>query len=230
MQGAQALTFYRTSILKKAIMALTGLIGIGFVLVHMYGNFKAFAGPEYFNHYAEGLRSLGAPILGHTHALWIMRVVLIASVVLHVWAAVDLYLAAKRARPRSYAMQRTVDASYASKTMRLGGLVIFFFVLFHLAHFTWGTPGIAPDFIPGDAYHNMVAGFMNPAAAIFYVIAVVALGLHLYHGGWSMVQTLGILNEKWDGTVRVLAALLGIVIAVGFSVVPVAVLLGILTL
>lgn len=226
MQGMQAMTLYRSTIGKKAIMAVTGLVGIGFVFFHMYGNLKIFLGPEYFNAYAEGLRELGAPIFGHTHILWILRIVLLASVVLHVWAAVSLYQQARRARPNKYAVQRTVQANYAAKTIRYGGIVIFFFIIFHLMHFTWGTPGIHNDFIYGDPYHNVISGFQFWPAAVLYLVAVTALGFHLYHGTWSMIQTLGILSKKYDTAVRLAGLALAVIISVGFALVPIAVMAG----
>lgn len=227
MQAAYSSPLIRSSIGKKAIMALTGLIGIGFVFFHMYGNLKIFLGAAYFNEYAEGLRELGAPIFGHTHILWVLRIVLLASVVLHVWAAVSLYRQAKKARSTNYAVKRTVAANYASKTIRWGGLVIFLFVIFHLMHFTWGTPGIHPDFVYGDPYHNVIVGFQFWPATLFYLLAVVALGFHLYHGTWSMIQTLGFLSSRYDTAVRFFALALAIIIAGGFSLVPLAVMFGI---
>ncbi len=225
MQGTQTLTFARSTIGRKVIMAVTGLVGIGFLLGHMYGNLKIFLGAEYFNHYAEGLRDLGAPLLGHTHFLWIFRLVLIASVVLHVWAAYSLTRQAWAARPDDYAVKRTIEANYATKLMRWGGVLIFVFITYHLMHFTMGIL-VHPDFIHGDAYHNVMVGFSWAPAAIFYIIAVIMLGIHLYHGGWSLMQTLGILAPRYDTLVRRLALLLGIIVALGFSIVPAAVLTG----
>jgi succinate dehydrogenase / fumarate reductase cytochrome b subunit len=226
MQAAQTMAVYRSSIGKKAIMALTGLIGVGFVLFHMYGNLKVFQGPEYFNLYAEGLRSIGAPIFSHTHLLWVGRIVLLLAVVLHVWAAVSLTRQARKARTSKYAVTRRVHADYASITMRYGGTVLFFFILFHLMHFTWGVSAVHSDFIPGDAYHNVVSGFQFLPSVIVYLIAVTALGFHLYHGTWSMFQTLGLLNRKYDRPVRLLGLALALVIAVGFSLVPLGVTFG----
>lgn len=225
MQGTQTLSFARSTIGRKVIMAVTGLVGIGFLLGHMYGNLKIFLGAEYFNHYAEGLRDLGAPLLGHTHFLWIFRLVLIASVVLHVWAAYSLTRQAWAARPDDYAVKRTIEANYATKLMRWGGVLIFVFITYHLMHFTLGIL-VHPNFTPGDAYQNVIIGFSWAPAAIFYIIAVFTLGIHLYHGGWSLMQTLGILAPRYDTLVRRLALLLGITVAVGFSIVPFAVLTG----
>lgn len=230
MQGIQVMSFSRSTIGKKVIMAVTGLAGIGFVIFHMYGNLKVFAGPAYFNEYSAGLRELGAPVFGHTHLLWLARIVLILSVVLHIWAATSLTIQARKARPDDYAARRTLQANYASKTMRLGGVVIFLFLIFHLMHLTFGVKAVNPQFEHGQVYSNLVYGFQSTPVAIFYIIAVLALGLHLYHGGWSLVQTLGILDPKYDTLVKRLSMLLAVLITVGFAIVPLAVISGIVTL
>lgn len=208
-------------------MAITGLIWVGYVFLHMYGNTKVFFGRDYFNAYAEGLRTLGAPIFGHLHLLIIARIVLVVSVVLHVWAALTLTRQAQVARPTGYKVVKRVKADYASLTMRYGGVAIFFFLLYHLAHLTWGAPGINSDFIRGDAYHNLVLGFQNPINVILYLIALVALGLHLYHGVWSMFQTLGLNSHEVTPAIRALAWFLALVVPIGFATVPIAVILGI---
>jgi succinate dehydrogenase / fumarate reductase cytochrome b subunit len=215
-----------SSIGKKVIMAVTGLVWIGFVAFHMYGNLKIFGGAEYFNEYSAGLRTLGEPLFGHTHLLWVARFVLVAAIVLHVWAAVSLYQRARTARPRNYEMHRTLQANYAAITIRYGGAVIFFFVLYHLMHLTWGVPVIHNEFHHGDAYHNVVAGFQSIPNVIIYTIAVIALGLHLYHGTWSMFQTLGINNRTYDRLIRGLALALAVIVPVGFIIVPYSVLFG----
>ena len=213
---------------RKSSWRLRVWSGIGFVAFHMYGNLKIFAGAAYFNAYSEGLREIGSPIFGHTHLLWVMRLVLVGSVLLHVWAAVSLVRKARAARSTRYEVTRTIQADYAAKTIRLGGIVLLLFVIYHLMHFTWGTPGIHNDFIHGDPYHNVVAGFQFLPATIFYLVAVTALGFHLYHGTWSMVQTLGFLNQQYDRPVRMLGLLLALVIAIGFAAVPVAILVGVI--
>ena len=224
------MTLTRSTIGKKVIMALTGLVWIGFLAFHMYGNLKVFEGAAYFNEYSEGLRHIGAPIFGAFHLLWVARIGLIVSVVLHVWAALDLTRAARRARPQSYVMKKNIHADYAAVTIRYGGLAIFLFLLYHLAHFTWGVRAVHPDFIPGDTYHNLVVGFQNPLNVILYLIALVAVGLHLYHGSWSMFQTLGFNNQKYDSSLRALALALGVLIPLGFATAPLGVLFGFVTL
>jgi succinate dehydrogenase / fumarate reductase cytochrome b subunit len=158
--------------------------------------------------------------------LTIARIVLVAAIVIHVWAAYSLWILAREARPKSYASRRVVQANYASVTMRYGGTVVLLFVLYHLAHLTWGISGVHSDYVRGDAYHNLVVGFSSAPVVIIYLIALVALGLHLYHGTWSMFQTLGLNDENWDGALRALSWLLAIVVPVGFAAVPIAILLG----
>jgi succinate dehydrogenase / fumarate reductase cytochrome b subunit len=215
-----------SSIGKKVIMAVTGLIWIGFVAFHMYGNLKIFLGAAYFNEYSAGLRSIGGPIFGHTHLLWVARIVIVLSIVLHVWAAVSLYRRARTARPRNYEMHRTLQANYAAITIRYGGAVIFFFILFHLMHLTWGVPGVHSQFEHGDPYHNVLIGFQSIPAVIIYTLGVIALALHLYHGTWSMFQTLGINNRNYDRLIRGLGLALALIIPIGFIIVPYSVLFG----
>jgi len=228
MQATSALTLYRSTIGKKAIMAVTGMMGIGFMVAHMYGNLKMFLGPEYFNAYAEGLRELGAPVLMHGHALFLMRVALIGAIVLHVWAAVSLYNKARKARPQKYEMKRIVQADYAGRTIRWGGLVLFFFILFHLAQLTWGATNLPGGFDRHDPYANVIAAFQSPLVVIFYLLALTSLAFHLYHGTWSMLQTLGILSKKYDRLVRLLSLLLALAITVGLAIIPISVMAGIL--
>ncbi len=225
----QAAALYRTSIGKKAIMAVTGVIWIGYVAMHMYGNLKVFLGPAYFDAYAEGLRELGAPIFGHLHLLTLARIVFVVSIVLHVWSAWSLYQQARQARPDNYATRRVVQANYASLTMRYGGVVIVLFLLLHLMQLTWGVSATNGGYIAGQPYHNVVANFQSLPVTLFYLIALTALGFHLFHGTWSMFQTLGINNSRLDGVMRALAWTVAIVVPLGFAVVPIAVQLGILS-
>jgi succinate dehydrogenase / fumarate reductase cytochrome b subunit len=220
----------RTTIGKKAIMAVTGVIWIGYLALHMWGNLHIFQGAESFNHYAEFLRTVGYPVLNERQLLWIIRIVIVAAIVLHIWSAWELYQIARRAHGSNYVVKRTVQANYATKFMRIGGVVILLFVIFHLANFTWTalpetavTPRLGP-------YNNVVTAFSNPLITLFYLAALAALALHLYHGVWSMFQTLGFNNRDWDGFFRGLAIFVAIVIPVGFAVVPLAVTFGILQL
>src|SRR5689334_941919 len=162
-----ALTLYRSSIGKKAIMAVTGLIGIGFLLLHMYGNLKIFEGPEFFNNYAAGLRTLGAPVFGPTHLLWVARVVLLGAVLAHIWSAYELTRQDLAGRPRGqhYTQKKSIAATYAARTMRWGGVILLLFIVFHIMHFTLGLVGYgAGEFQPEGggrfhAYENVVNGF-----------------------------------------------------------------------
>ncbi|NWG21931.1 MAG: succinate dehydrogenase cytochrome b subunit [Chloroflexi bacterium] len=223
---AAALTLYRSTIGKKAIMAITGFIGYGFVILHMVGNLHIFEGPAEFNHYAEFLRTIGTPVLPERGLLWILRVVLLASVILHVTAAVQLTRLDWASRPQGYRQTKRKQATFASMTLRWGGIAIFFFLIYHLAHFTFGV-GI-PNFAGHEsAYQNVVTGFSNPINVALYIVAVGALGMHLYHGVWSMFQTLGLNGARTDGFWRGLAALSGILLFLGFSTVPIAVITGV---
>jgi succinate dehydrogenase / fumarate reductase cytochrome b subunit len=197
----------------------------------MYGNIKAFGGPEYFNAYAEGLRSLGAPIFGHGHLLWIARLILIPTLILHVWAAWELSQRSWQGRTTSYAQHVKLQADYASLTIRWGGVAILLFIIYHVMHLTLGAPGVHPDFVPGDAYHNLVVGLQTPfyIPAIIYLLATAALSFHLYHGSWSIFQTLGLNNKTYRRLIRLLALFLAIVVPVGFATVPIGVILGIIS-
>ena len=231
MQATQTQSWspYTSSIIKKVIMALTGLIWLGFVFFHMYGNLKIFGGPAYFAEYAEGLRHLGAPVFGHLHLLTVLRIVVFTAIILHVWAAISLTRQAQKARSTKYEMKRSVEATYASITMRYGGTAIGLFILFHLADLTWGVEAFSPGFDRHDPYANVISTFQSPVMVILYLIALVALGFHLYHGNWSLVQTLGFMNRKYDKPVRIIGMLLALVITVGFAVVPLAVMFGFLS-
>jgi succinate dehydrogenase / fumarate reductase cytochrome b subunit len=215
----------RSSIAKKALMAVTGAVWIGYLVLHMWGNLHIFQGQAAFNHYAEFLREVGEPVFSYAQVLWIIRIVIAVSLAAHIWAAYDLYMQARRARSTNYAVKRVVQANYASRFMRIGGVVIILFVIFHLAHYTWGW--ITP-FDRSDPYTNVIIGFSNPAIVLFYLLALAALGLHLFHGVWSMFQTLGLNSRRFDGFLRGLAVFVALVVPIGFATVPLAVLFGIL--
>jgi succinate dehydrogenase / fumarate reductase cytochrome b subunit len=183
------LSFYRSALGKKTVMAVTGILLFGFVLVHMLGNLKLYQGPEKLNSYAEWLREVGSPALPHSGLLWIARIVLLFAVVMHIVSATQLTLLNRRARPQVYRSRATIQATYASRTMRWGGVMIALYVLYHLAHLTWGSAH--PDFVSGDVYRNVVGGFQIWWVSGVYMAAQVVLGFHLYHGLWSMFQTLG---------------------------------------
>jgi succinate dehydrogenase / fumarate reductase cytochrome b subunit len=221
------LTLWSSSIGKKIVMALTGVVLVGFVIAHMLGNLKIYKGAAAFNAYATWLREMGAPLLGHEEALWIVRVVLLGAVVLHMLAAWQLTRMSWAARPTGYEEKQALEATYASRTMRWGGVIIALFVVYHLLHFTFGVVGYQPgQFQPLSVYHNVVVGFSVWYISAFYIAAQVLLGLHLSHGIWSMIQTLGVVTARGDYAYRVAANVIALVVVAGNISVPVAVLLG----
>jgi succinate dehydrogenase / fumarate reductase cytochrome b subunit len=218
----------RSTVGKKIVMAATGVILVGFVVIHMVGNLKVYLGAEHFNAYARFLREVAEPLLGYSGALWGFRVVLLACVVLHVAAAYQLTRLNRAARPVGYAAGRR-PASYAAWTMRWGGVVLLLFVVYHLLHFTLGSVGYGPgQFRHLDAYNNVVIGFRVWYVSLFYVAAMLALGLHLWHGTWSMFQTLGVIDPRWQRAVQAVGAVLAVVVVAGNVSVPLAVLTGLL--
>jgi succinate dehydrogenase / fumarate reductase cytochrome b subunit len=216
--------FYSTTVGKKAAMAVTGAVLFLFVIGHMWGNLKAFQGSAHFNEYAEGLRTFGAPFFGRGQLLWVIRLGLLAAVGIHILAAVQLWILARRARPVGYRQAPHLELSAASRTMRWGGLAIGAYVAYHLMHFTFGNAH--PDFVPGDAYHNLVVGFQSVPVVAVYFLATLMLGLHLYHGLWSGLQTLGANHPKYNAWRRGAAAGFAVLLFAGFMIVPIAVQLG----
>ena len=219
----RSLTFLGSSIGKKVVMAASGLVLYAFVVGHMVGNLQVYLGPKAINDYGEFLRHFL-----HGQGLWIARASLLAAVGLHVWAAVVLTLANWSARPVGYRDWQASQSTYASRTMVWSGPILAAFVFYHLAHFTLGTAH--PDFVPGDVYHNVVVGFQNPFASAFYVLAMVALGLHMYHGFWSMLHTLGLSHPRWNPVRRTASLVLAWIVVLGNVSVPLAVLTGLVHL
>jgi succinate dehydrogenase / fumarate reductase cytochrome b subunit len=220
------LSLYGSAVGKKAVMAVSGIVLFGFVLVHMLGNMKLYLGPEAYNHYAVWLREVGAPALPHESALWIFRIVLLVCVVLHIHAAYRLTVTNWRARPVGYDLRETLEATYAARTMRWGGVIVALFVFFHLANLTWGWKWAHPDFVAGDVYHNVVTTFRVWWIAAVYIVAQVALGFHLYHGLWSMFQSLGWNHPRYNLARRRFAQVFAWVITLGNISFPLSVLLG----
>lgn len=221
----RVVSLYRSSVGKKILMAATGFILVGFLIVHMIGNLKVFFGAEPFNFYAEWLREVGYPFLPHGVGLWTFRIVLIAAVLLHILAAIQLWAMSGRARSHSYEKLDALSFSYASRTMRWGGVIIALFVVYHILHFTTGQAHA--DFIPGDVYHNYVSAFQHPLVWVVYLVAQSALCLHLYHGVWSFFQTLGLNHPKYNNWRRPLAGVVAIGLFVGFMLPPTLVLAGV---
>lgn len=208
-------------------MAVSGLLFVLYVIVHMYGNLKVFAGPVAFDEYAHHLRVLGEPILPENGFLWIFRVVMLVALVVHVWAALTLWGRAKKARGSRYTVKKRVAGTFSSQWMRWGGVALLLFIVFHLLQFTTGT--IRVDGVSyASPYERMVAGFSAWWVVLIYLLALVALALHLRHGIWSAFQTLGwIGGASSTRAVNVVAVLVAAVVSVGFAIVPLAVLFGI---
>jgi succinate dehydrogenase / fumarate reductase, cytochrome b subunit len=217
--------FYRSSIGKKAVMAVTGLILFGWIFLHMVGNLKLYLGAVHMNEYAHWLRALGAPAMPETGALWLMRLLLLACVVLHIHAAYALTRMATHARPVGYRDRQFVKASYASRTMRWGGVILLLFIIYHLLHLTTGQAH--HDFRQDDAYHNVVSGLRVWWIAAVYIIANLALGLHLWHGVWAIFGSLGIVNSRIESWRRAFATAFAVLITAGNISFPLAVLTGI---
>jgi succinate dehydrogenase / fumarate reductase cytochrome b subunit len=218
--------FWRSAVGKKWVMAITGIMLIGFVFGHMVGNLKIYLGAEALDHYAEWLRTIGYPALPKTAFLWITRTGLLAAVVLHIWAAVSLTRMNHAARPVKYQSSRDyVAANYAARTMRWTGVIVLAFIIFHLLDLTWGTTN--PDFVKGAVYDNVVASFQRVPVAIAYIVANLALAFHLFHGSWSMFQSLGWNNPRWNSARRYFAIGLASIIAIGNVSIPLLVVTGV---
>ena len=217
---SRALTFYSTSIGKKVVMAITGLILFGFIIGHMLGNLQVFMGAKQMNAYAAMLKA-------NATLLWGVRIVLLVGVILHIVAAVQLTRMSQRSRPEGYHYKDVIQADYAARTMRWSGPIIAVFVIYHLLHFTTGS--VHPQFDVHDVYHNVISGFRVWPVSLFYIIAMVALAFHLWHGVWSLFQTLGLINPKSNKTIHRLAAIATLALVTGFISIPMAVLAGLIS-
>jgi succinate dehydrogenase / fumarate reductase, cytochrome b subunit len=223
----RVMALWRTMIGKKVIMAVTGAVLIGFVIAHMIGNLKIFTGPNEINAYSRFLREVGSPALGYGELLWVVRIVLLVCVTLHITAAIQLTRMSWAARPAGYNVKRDIETTFASRMMRWGGVVLVAFIIFHLLHMTGGVVGFEPgQFKHLAAYQNVVAAFAVWPIAIFYIVAMGALCLHLTHGIWSMLQTLGWSSARNEAKLKVLSLVIGIIVFLGFTSVPVAVMAG----
>ena len=222
---------YSTAVGKKYAMAVTGIMLIGFVIAHMVGNLKMYLGAEEFNHYAEFLRELLVPILPRTVLLWILRVGLLGAVALHIHAAYGLTQLNRSARSVKYQSARDYQvASFASRTMRWTGIIVALFVVWHLADLTWGfanAVGTDGEFVRGDAYGNVERSLERVPVALLYIVANLALGTHLFHGVWSLFQSMGWNNPRFTQVRRQLAVAVAAIVVVGNVSFPVAVLAGV---
>ena len=208
---------WNSTVGKKIVMALTGAIGVGYLVAHVSGNLLVFAGPEKINAYAALLKS-------NPGLLWTARTILIVAVLLHIIVAYQLARMSQKSRPISYKRWRAVGSDFASRTMRWTGPLVGLFIIYHLLHFTLGT--VHPNFDEHNVYHNVISGFRVWYVSAIYIIAMLLLSLHLYHGAWSMFESLGINHLKYNRLIRILATVVTVLVVVGFISIPVAVLLG----
>lgn len=231
---AAVATFYHTTIGKKVVMALSGMVLVGFVVFHMIGNLKVYLGPEALNTYAAFLREVGEPLVPYEVLLWVARIILLVAVIAHIIAAYQLTRKDWEGRPIHYANKKTMQASYASMTMRWGGIIVLLFIIFHLLNFTFGVVGYEaniyahPENGVFQTYNNLIYGFQEWPVSLFYILAMGALGLHLYHGTWSMFQTLGLNSHRFNAYFRVLAWGVAVITVLGNISIPIAVLAGFL--
>ncbi|MFB9903790.1 succinate dehydrogenase cytochrome b subunit [Allokutzneria oryzae] len=209
---------------KKAVMAVTGVGLLLFVVAHMVGNLKVFVGPESMDGYARWLRSIGSALLGNEGVLWALRIGLVVMIALHMTAAVQLARRASAARPEAYRSRKPVQGSYAARTMRWGGVIIVLFVVYHLLDLTVGV--LNPHGVHGEVYRNVTADFQLWYVTLAYTVAVLALGLHIRHGVWSALQSLGVSNARRERSLRAIALGVAVVICVGYLSVPFAVQFG----
>jgi succinate dehydrogenase / fumarate reductase, cytochrome b subunit len=211
--------FWASTVGKKIVMAVTGILLFAFVIGHLLGNLQVFEGPAKLNAYGAFLHSIG-------EFLWPVRIVLLIAVTLHIVATVQLALRKKRARPIEYSVKKAIASSYASRTMYWSGPIVLAFIIFHLLHLTAGYihPGAA--YIEGDVYHNVVSGFQVWWVSLSYIVAISLLGLHLRHGLWSMFQTLGIHQPQYTVRFKKAAMVIALLITLGYISIPISVLLG----
>ena len=215
---ARSAGFYANTIGKKAVMAVTGVVLFGFIIGHMAGNLQFFLGPDALNGYAEKLRENMA-------LLWAVRIGLLVAAILHIASSVSLARTKNAARPVGYVRKQSVGSTYASRTMYWSGPIVLAFLIYHLLHLTTGT--VHPNFQHLRAYENLVVGFSSPVVAIAYIIAVILLGMHLYHGIWSMFQSLGAAHPRYTPKLKTFARIAAGAIVLGFISVPIAILMGI---
>ncbi|MCW2773898.1 MAG: succinate dehydrogenase subunit [Nocardioides sp.] len=226
VKGARA---SRSTITLKLLMAASGILFILFVLAHMYGNLKAFSGHDAYNDYAEHLRVMGEPMVPREGFLWILRSALIVALVVHVGSAAALWKRANRARSTRYVVKKNRASSLSSRTMRWGGLTLLLFIIWHLVNFTIGKVNVSGG-STNDPYNLLVDTFDTWWMTLIYLAAMLALAMHLHHGAWSSAQTLGLTNNaRARRNAKTLGWILAVVIAGGFSLVPIFVLAGVIT-
>ena len=218
----KSLTVGDTTVGKKALLAVSGAILFGFVIQHMVGNLQVFLGPEAFNSYAATMKSLGA-------ITWGVRALLLVALVTHVYLVVQLYKRSLAARPVAYRVKKNIATSYAGATMKYSGPALLLYILFHLAHFTY--PGLSlggHQFSQIDVYGNFVASFQLPWVTLLYVVANLLLGMHLYHGAYSLLQSLGLNHPRYNARAKQGARAFAFLVTAGNVVMPLSVLFGII--
>lgn len=216
----RVVTFWQSTNGKKVVMAVTGAMMFLFIIGHLLGNLQVFEGPEKINSYAYLLHH------GLSEVVWIARIVLIVAILLHITATVQLALRNKRARPIGYSRKEAINSSYASRTMYWSGPIVLAFIIFHLLQFTAGVLHPQAAFIPGDVYHNLVAGFRVWWVSAWYIFAITLLGFHLRHGLWSMFQSVGIGHARHTPMLKRAALLIAVLIVLGYISIPISILLG----
>lgn len=218
----KTLTLTDTTVGKKALLAVSGAILFGFVIQHMLGNLQVFLGPEVYNHYAENIKSNPALV-------WGVRLVLLLALITHVVLVIQLYTRSLAARPIGYRVKKNIVTSYAAATMKYSGPALLLYILFHLAHFT--APGLSlgdREFNPIDPYSNFVSSFQVPWVTLLYVAANLLLGMHLYHGGFSLLQSLGLNHPRYNRLARLGARAFAYLVTAGNVVMPLSVLFGLI--
>lgn len=227
-QRSGLLGIYRSDLGKKYAMAISGVLLLLFVFAHMVGNLHAFEGPEQINRYGEALRDLGEPLFPRTLLLWsALRIPVAIALAVHVHAAYALTITNRRAGAGSYEGRNYLAANYASRTMRWTGVIVLLFLAWHLADFTWGLEAVNPGYVRGDVYGNLIASLERWPVFLLYLVAMGALSLHVWHGAWSLFQSLGINNPRFNAYRRTFATVFAVIVAAGFLTVPIAVQLGI---
>lgn len=224
------LSLWHSTVGKKYVMAITGLIWFGYLVLHLWGNLKIYAGPAptpdqtLINQYGVFLRDVGAPFFQWSELLWLVRVILIPAFIIHIIAAMQLSARDRASRPQRYLAKKNLESTAASRTMIWGGILILAFVIFHILDFTTGT--LNPSYQEGNIYHNVVASFSRWYVSLFYVIAMIAVGFHLFHGIWSTFQTMGWNTTRTNRLVRNVSTFCAVLLTLGNISIPVAVLTG----
>lgn len=223
MQGSYLGRFLGSNIGLKVLMALTGVVMFGYLIGHVTGNMLIFKGPAAINGYSKFLHD-------STGLLWGTRILLLVSVVIHIWATIRFLKLKSDARPVAYVMKEPHGTTFAARTMYWSGPVIALFIIYHILHLTTGT--VHPSFHADaathevDVYRNLVDGFQRPLASGIYIVAMLAIAFHLSHGVWSMLQTIGVNRPNWECALRAIAVVFAVLVCGGFIAVPAAVLLG----